>query len=483
MNNPFHSTRSAFTLIEMMIALGLGMLIVYTAVAGFRTASQTITSANRLSLENSLLRAGYFEAQIQLDFWTNLDDPTLPASDRPMNKVDSGKGLPFVSMRTIMPVAAGTGSSTPRSDWSKPLNGVAPRLIPLVAGRTARSVDAWENDIGWDPSYSFAIHDPRTWNRANLAEKERHREGNPSRVVDQPDSLPPFYFGRYAIFANVQDDPTNGGTGLYSYKIKPDMNALPSADPMAPVAPELKPVTLTYSAITPTSKSGVHTWYYRQVKYLMNCVGYAGFCEYMPPNSLYTFYEPYNSSNTNEGGIHKITSAYWSPWNQFNNDDGSQRTSRGIYRQTYSRSFGYINPRAPEDLTAANPSAPPLGVLRGWHYRNYLTNHNASSGSGSQEMNQFIARTAYKEALMGSKPEYWPQTEAAVGRFIKNARHVALAKISMMSPLSGHSLELTWTGLGTSLRGARQQRHQTAGWARWDNGGGSSDVDPNLDTP
>ena len=75
---------SGFTIIEMMISIGLGMLIVFTAVAGFRTASQTITAANRLSLENNLLRAGYFEAQVQLDFWTNFDSPTKPEAERPL---------------------------------------------------------------------------------------------------------------------------------------------------------------------------------------------------------------------------------------------------------------------------------------------------------------------------------------------------------------------------------------------------------------
>ena len=51
-----------FTLIELMIAISLGMLLVYTATAGFRSASQSVTLSNRLALENSLLRAGYFAA-------------------------------------------------------------------------------------------------------------------------------------------------------------------------------------------------------------------------------------------------------------------------------------------------------------------------------------------------------------------------------------------------------------------------------------
>ena len=61
-----------------MIAVTLGIMIVFVATSGLRTASQTVVVANRLSLENSLLRVGYFEAQNQLDFWTNFDDPERP---------------------------------------------------------------------------------------------------------------------------------------------------------------------------------------------------------------------------------------------------------------------------------------------------------------------------------------------------------------------------------------------------------------------
>jgi prepilin-type N-terminal cleavage/methylation domain-containing protein len=60
----YHRPTQAFTLIELMISIALGTLILYTAFAGFRTASQAITIANSLSLENSLLRAGYFRCRM-----------------------------------------------------------------------------------------------------------------------------------------------------------------------------------------------------------------------------------------------------------------------------------------------------------------------------------------------------------------------------------------------------------------------------------
>ena len=38
---------------------------------------------------------------------------------------------------------------------------------------------------------------------------------------------------------------------------------------------------------------------------------------------------------------------------------------------------------------------------------------------------------------------------------------------SLLGHRSGELIELSWTGMGTTLRGARQQRLPTTGWARW----------------
>ena len=116
----YPAPRHGFTLIELMIAIGLGMLVIYTAVAGFRVASQSVTMANRLSLENALIRSGFQEAHNQMDFWTNLDDPDNTANQRLRGTVTMGTGggvgqklndigfdptvgFPFAPMSTIFP--------------------------------------------------------------------------------------------------------------------------------------------------------------------------------------------------------------------------------------------------------------------------------------------------------------------------------------------------------------------------------------------
>jgi type II secretory pathway pseudopilin PulG len=82
--------RHAFTLLETIIAVSLGMLIVLVATAGFRTASQTITRANQLSLQNGILRASVVAANEEMDFWDTLDN-RIDATRQPLR----GGGQPF----------------------------------------------------------------------------------------------------------------------------------------------------------------------------------------------------------------------------------------------------------------------------------------------------------------------------------------------------------------------------------------------------
>ena len=73
----------AFTLIELMIAITLSMVIVYTAFSAFRVVGQTVAISKRMSLENGMMRTGFFAALNELDFWDLYDDrkATTPASN------------------------------------------------------------------------------------------------------------------------------------------------------------------------------------------------------------------------------------------------------------------------------------------------------------------------------------------------------------------------------------------------------------------
>lgn len=66
--------RRAFTLIEMMIAIVLSMMIVYTSFAAFRVVGQSVATSKRMSIENGMLRTGFFAALEELDYWDLYDD-------------------------------------------------------------------------------------------------------------------------------------------------------------------------------------------------------------------------------------------------------------------------------------------------------------------------------------------------------------------------------------------------------------------------
>jgi hypothetical protein len=495
---------AAFTLIEMMIAVALGSMIIMVAVSGFRTAAQTMTVASRLSLENSMMRAGYFEAQIQLDFWTNLDDPTKPDNERPLKSESLSigqitdwtgrgreRGLPFTPMsalssRGIWP----KGGGNPRAPTPSTLPDGAKGNFILPRAATQFSDPAWELDRGWDPTFYWSPHDPRTWCRANMAEKERGSDG---RGNDGADNLPPIINGRYAIFGNTS--PTS--YSLATYTIKPDLNNPDEAQ-------RYKTVQVSYSGYPST---GIHSWYYNQLNGLIDAMGYAAFCDYLPSNSIYTWYRsPPDPTKTRDAGpnedwtVGDIYKYGISPNYNFTNWDGNQRNSRGIYRNTYSTTYGYLNPRTWDSYRVLPmPTSGPItsgNTLRQRFYQHFDSDYNATERDparladadpnndwhGIDDLQWFLARVNFPEPLLASKPSNWPDVHVSVGRLIKNAHFVAVAKVRRFSPHTGELIELSWTGLGTTLRGARQQRHQTTGWAFWDNGPGAT-PDPHLDTP
>lgn len=86
-------SRHGFTLIEMMIAVTLGALIVGVAFAGFRVTSQTVTLANRLSLQNAILRIAVTAANEEMDTWESFDS----RSDT-TKQVLRGSTYPFAKM-------------------------------------------------------------------------------------------------------------------------------------------------------------------------------------------------------------------------------------------------------------------------------------------------------------------------------------------------------------------------------------------------
>ncbi|HEX3132168.1 MAG TPA: prepilin-type N-terminal cleavage/methylation domain-containing protein [Planctomycetota bacterium] len=165
--------RHAFTLLELMIAISLGMMIVYTAVTGFRAAASGISTANRMALSNSLLRAAFIQSLEEVDLWLAYDDPT--STDATQQK-----------LRTVSPYTSETGrvQGLPFAPFDQ--------TIPGASITKTTSLFGDERDRGWDASYQWPSADPRSWWRANAAEQNGTdlRMGDHSLYADTMDASP-----------------------------------------------------------------------------------------------------------------------------------------------------------------------------------------------------------------------------------------------------------------------------------------------------
>src|SRR5947209_7664141 len=63
-------SQAAFTLIELLIAMALGLVVLLTAFAGFRVTAQALTASRRIAVENNLMRLGVQLALEEADYWT-----------------------------------------------------------------------------------------------------------------------------------------------------------------------------------------------------------------------------------------------------------------------------------------------------------------------------------------------------------------------------------------------------------------------------
>jgi prepilin-type N-terminal cleavage/methylation domain-containing protein len=513
-----------FTLIEMMIGIALGSVVAYTAYAGFRMASQSIVVANRLSLENSLMRAGYIQAHQQIDFWTNLDDPYDASRERlRLSGMDvsaqawatsfsvqrpfpTAVGLPFAPMNPLASAAGAfpanidpatgataSSSSVPRYPVASGPVIVRAPILPLPAGGSSTPAALppnWENDAGFDPSYAWSPHDPRTWFRGNPIEKW---------LPSVPSNTPATLFGHYGGFTNVSPTPafsTFPVSGPY---------------PPPPTAPQVYRPDYRVSATYPP-----HLWYGRQLLGLSRAIGFYGLCDYLPANAMYGYYVSFASSGGSANGtsctadnlsyffnfpntgqnyapypwqdpflITPVSPSNWAPqpgggayWNFVG--QGMCATTLGLYALTSTSSYAVSNPYGDAiDRTTIDDNTL---AWRTYSYSN--TDYSATYNGAAQAMQCFIATTLPLTNLMASAPSTWPSVSVGVGHYVKSAHFVNLAKIRWVSPLTGQTAELSFDGIGTTLRGARMQRKpgSAAGWAAWDNAAGAAN-DPNLDGP
>ncbi|MBA2480973.1 MAG: prepilin-type N-terminal cleavage/methylation domain-containing protein [Planctomycetes bacterium] len=134
----------AFTLVELMIAISLSLVIMLVAVTAFRQASQTISLMNRLSVENGMLRTGYFITTEDVDFWNSHANPDYPYLKGHMSDaVLAFSGNNLENKRLFRPVTFSTATAVDfNPNWALPhdarswyRNYLMPNPKPLIYDR------------------------------------------------------------------------------------------------------------------------------------------------------------------------------------------------------------------------------------------------------------------------------------------------------------------------------------------------------------
>lgn len=201
MTTPASSSRRAFTLLEMLIAVSLGSAIVLIATAGLRAASMATTTMSRMTIENALMRMAAEQALDEVDFWTTVDSVSDKDRQPLRNRIASDFGGTPVG-QAFTPFAVG---------W------------PAAAKAPEFAEGPVERQSLYHPSpMTWAAHDPRTWCRVNGVE------------CDQPGTYQTdLRHGDYSLFgtADPQDpsqcphDPTRCRS-WYDQQIRATMDAM-----------------------------------------------------------------------------------------------------------------------------------------------------------------------------------------------------------------------------------------------------------------
>ncbi len=117
---------------------------------------------------------------------------------------------------------------------------------------------------------------------------------------------------------------------------------------------------------------------------------------------------------------------------------------------------------SPTNANARNPTT---------HRNKYDTGYRNVNAAGLRAFEDFQKASENKQVLLDG-PSHWPTADVTVQHYVKTGRFVNLCKVQLLSPITGATTELVFTGFGTTLRGARMQRLHPSlglGWADYDN--------------
>ncbi len=462
--------RHGFTLIELVVATGVGMFVIVTAYAAVRSASRTIQAAERLALENRLLRAGFVYALDEIDYWTLFDDP-VSANPQPLRATDavtisrsseqktnnvvtalsstyttSTYGLPFTPFKDLPPVDYDAATTGVRLRPGDPILATSAEQSDTGLGGSLLTRDL---DRGWDMHRPYQASDPLSWCSARLMYAS---SSIPNDGKMKSDDLQ--LFGRSGLFSHLKRRPTLG-------------YGLMTSNPKALLDDRV--ITGAFGQ-SDANEARTLTRYDNRIDYLWNVLGNLGAIDYLPAN---TFFGYNLSDSLIRGGV-----TY-----------ACEEARDGRYQDRFSNGPGRTLSTGRQGSTQAIVPASPFSGADtvGFAADGGLGDGDDGKKSGSElslpllirsQRKNWVSETAHIfhygdtynrliqiPPLTPQRPDNWPDLRMAFMRTMTRGRISAVAFVRWLDPVSNKEVELEVSALGSTLRGARQQRHRDGGWA------------------
>jgi prepilin-type N-terminal cleavage/methylation domain-containing protein len=488
--------RQAFTLIEMLMALALSTVIMLTLYMGFRATLGGLQAANRVALENDLMRKGYLAILDEADFWRFYDNPdgdphelaagrglrgdagdtTFTRSDILLSTGSKKQGMAFTPLRNAQDVVMFTDNIQvfTHTPWAA---APVPTAVPGDASQTYLPLDpatsfdaaARDDERGWRAGYHWSAADPRTWFRGCL------EQGDNSDLR----------WGRYALFSHVRSSPTLGNTLANQYSH--NSWGLYSA-----------PTTGAFGAVTVD-----HTWRDNQLLGLRFALGHYGMADYLPSNVILGTHGATSWENGGgpNGGIAQNNNdeGAFKGWFSFLGLDWGWGTMRGGIIPHFQGTWpvharGEMFPMLARSRYALwNHAAGSEHGTAAWDLWWFIDESTrafsmqaSNPGGGYWNWARYsLASTEVLRPMLFQHPDSWPEVYLGSSRGFMNAAFFNNYRVRLAEPIMGTVREFTFACYGTTLRGARQQRRyepgvSTTDWAVW-RGPGNAANSPTLD--
>ena len=414
--------RQAFSLIEVIIAISLGMVVLITMYAGFRVATQSIAITERLALENKLLIGGMVSAMEEVDQWT--------AFDRPDHQ-------PLRTTGALKVITPGAGGYTPDgSDWS-----TLPQ--PFTPFGTGSGSGSWSvSGAGLAYASTWLVNDPATWYRGDGALALTY--GKPTSAIEV-DKVKPFHtdqspWGNYALFACAGEA----------------VQVTPQGTETVPLDAERR-------------------WLAAQHKGLKYGLGFYGWYAYLPANAFIDYYD------VDDGTARGIRSFELRELLASTAPTPTMAELRGAGRMRRQMGSGYGgNLQTGAERAVTRPFSlytNHLGIATfapdatAEQKRKRLIINRQMAGAwippanlagkkdeGASTYPTLLASLAGPRPLIATGPRHWPTVSSDVRRTMKWSMMINLCTVRLEDPLTGRMSELSFTTTGTTLRGARMSR-------------------------